>query len=129
MIAICGPEKLNVGHQQGLYCTAYNIKVMFCMSDFPRSRITSHQFHVDNNEEESVIGYEMVIGSDLMVRLVMVEYFKQQVLKWDDSEVTIKETVILIVQTYLTSRKMREVEMKTEEPYSTKESTEMMEKL
>ena len=85
-----------------------------------------HRFYVDQNEGESVIGYEMIIGHDLMVQLGLSDGFKRQVLEWDDATVTMKEPSGLIGQTYLTSCDMREVVMHKEEPVSTREASESM---
>ena len=51
----------------GPYCIAHQVKAPICIPSFFRSRIISHRFHVDNNEVESGIGYDMIIGRDLVV--------------------------------------------------------------
>ena len=51
----------------------------------------SHRFHVDNNEGEFGIGYDLIIGRDLMVQPVLSADFKSQVLHWDDVTVPMKE--------------------------------------
>ena len=53
----------------GTYCTTHDVKVSFFMPEFPISSIILHRFHIDNNEDKSGIGYEMIIGRDLMVQL------------------------------------------------------------
>ena len=53
----------------GTYCTTNDVKVSFFMPEFPISSIILHRFHIDNNEDKSGIGYEMIIGRDLMVQL------------------------------------------------------------
>ena len=50
----------------GMYCTVHDAKVPFFMPEFSSSKIISHRFHVDNNEGESFISYDMIIGCDLM---------------------------------------------------------------
>ena len=50
----------------------------------------SHRFHVDNNEGEFGIGYDLIIGRDLMVQPVLSADFKSQVLQWYDVTVPMK---------------------------------------
>ena len=50
------------------------------MPEFYISKIILHRFHVDNNEDESGIVYDMVIGRDLMVQLGLLSDFTLKVL-------------------------------------------------
>ena len=58
-----------------MYCTTHDVKVPFCMPELTGSKIINHRFHVDNNEGELGIGYDMIIGSDLMVQLCLTADF------------------------------------------------------
>ena len=107
----------------GTYCTTNDVKVTFCIPLFPSSKRIFHRFYVDNDESESVIGYGMIIGRDLMVHLGLMADFKYQFLQWDFSMLTMKEPRSLLGNN-LTSRKMRWVIIHTEEPASTREDTE-----
>ena len=51
----------------------------------------------------------MVIGSDIMVHIGLLDYSKHQVLQWDAAIVTMKPPGDLIGQTDLTSREMCEM--------------------
>ena len=73
-----------------LYCTMHEIKVPFFMQDFSSSSIIEHRFHVDKNNGESGIGYDMIIGCKLMVQLGLMADFKRQVLQWDGATVPMK---------------------------------------
>ena len=99
------------------------------MPELSGSRIINHCFHVYNDEGESGICYDMIIGRDLMVQLGFTAYFKLQFLQWDVTTVHIKESRNLLEQSDLTKRKMREVVMQTAEPASTGEDTEIMVKI
>ena len=99
------------------------------MPEFSSSKIINHCFHIDNNRGESGIGYEIIIGRDLMVELGLTDDFKRQVLQWDGATVHMKDPRNLLGQYDLTTRKMREVAMQTEEPASTQEDTEQMVKI
>ena len=48
---------------------------------FSGSKIISYQFHIDNNEGESGIGCEIIIGCDLMVHLGLLVDYKYHVLQ------------------------------------------------
>ena len=48
------------------------------------------KFYVDNNEVKSGIGYDMIIGCNLIVKIVLLDEFKRQVLQWDGATVPIK---------------------------------------
>ena len=85
---------------------------------FSRSKITSHHFHIDNDEVKLGICYDMIIGCDLRVQLCRLVYFKRQVLQWDGVTVPMEEPRCLLGQTCLTIREMREVVMQTSEPVS-----------
>ena len=99
------------------------------MPGLSNRKIINHQFHVDKNEGELGIGYDMIIGRDLMVQLGLTANFKRQVLQWDGATVHMKESSNLLGQSNLTKRKMREVVMQTIEPASTQEATERMVKI
>ena len=86
--------------------TTYEVKVLFCMTEFSSSKIISQRFHVDNNEDESGISYGMIIGCDLMEQIGLSADFNRQFLQWDGVTVTIKEPSGLLCQRYLMSSKM-----------------------
>ena len=62
-------NKVECSKVTGLYCKAHGVKVPFFMPEFSIRKIIFHHFHVDNNEGESVIEYDMIIGRDLMLHL------------------------------------------------------------
>ena len=65
----------------GVYYTTHDVKVPFCMTKFSSSKMINHRFHVDNDKGESGIGYNIIIGRDLMVNLGLTSDFKRQVLQ------------------------------------------------
>ena len=71
------------------------------MPEFSSSRIINHRFHVDNDKGESVIGYYMIIGHDLMVQLGLTAKFKRRVLQWDGATVNMKDLTNLLGQSVL----------------------------
>ena len=86
-------------------------------------------FIVDNNEDESGIFYDMIIGPNLIVQPGLSADFKIQVPQWYGVTVPKKEPRFMLGQTYLTSRKILEVVMQTLEPVYTRGDTERLVKI
>ena len=70
-------NKLDYITVSDVYCTTHDVKVPFFMPEFSISKIINHRFNVDNNKGESGIGYNMIIGHDLMVQLGITADFKR----------------------------------------------------
>ena len=119
-------NKVEYSTYAGLYCTAHDVKVPFCMSESSSRNIIYQHFHVDSDKTESGIGYVMIIGRDLMVQLGLSSNFKLKVLKWDGEPVPVKELSDLLGKSDLTSCEMCEVVIQTAEPYSTREATDIL---
>ena len=83
------------------------------MPEFYIINIISYRFHFDNDDSESVIVYYIIIGWDLMVRLLLPTDFKQQVLSWDDDALPMKGPGNFLGQPSLTKRKIHEVVIQT----------------
>ena len=81
------------------------------MLEFSNSKIILYWSHVDKNEGESVIGYDMIVVCDLMVQLRLSADFKHQGHQWDGVAVPMKQLRGLLGQTGLTSREMCEVRL------------------
>ena len=74
-----------------LYSTTNYMKVPFSMPDFSSRKIITYWFHVDNEGGYLKIGYDMIIGRDLMVQLCLKDKIELQILEWDDALVPMKE--------------------------------------
>ena len=122
-------NKVEYSTVTGVYFTTHDVKVPFCMPEFSSSKIINHCFHVDSNKAESVIGYDMIIGRDLMVQLGLTDNFKRQFLQWDGATVHMKDARNFLGQSDLIKRKMREVAMQNAEPASTREATGLLVKI
>ena len=81
------------------------------MPKFSISRIIAHRFHVYNDKVILGIGYDMIVGCDLMIQLGLSSDFKLQVLKWDGLTAPTKDPSGMIGKTDLTSCEMRKVVM------------------
>ena len=81
---------------KGPYCTTHDVMMTFCMPDFSSSNIIEQRLHVDDDKGELGIGYDMIIGHDLMIKLGLSADFKDKFLHWDDVKLTMKEPRCLI---------------------------------
>ena len=53
----------------GLYCTTHGVKLNFFMLELSIRKKIEHRFHADRDKGKLGIGYDMIIGCDLMVQL------------------------------------------------------------
>ena len=106
-------NKVEYGTAVGVYCSTNDVKVNFCMLELSSSKIINHRFHVDNKKSDSGIGYDMIIGHDLIVQIGLTADFKRQVLQWGGSTVNMKEPSSFLGKFDLTKREMHKVVMKT----------------
>ena len=74
-----------------MYYKTHDVKVPFFMPEFSRSKISNHCSHVNNDKGGSGMGYDMIIGRGLMVKLGLTGGFNNQVLQWDGATVHMKE--------------------------------------
>ena len=74
-------NKVEYSKSEGLYCITHDVKVTFCMLELSRSKIIEHRFHVENEKIDSGIGYDMIIGRDLIVKLGLTANFGHQFLQ------------------------------------------------
>ena len=72
------------------------------MPEFYIRKIIDYCFRVDNDKGELGIGYDMIVGRDLMVQLGLTADFKRQVLKWDGATVHMKDLRSLLGKSGLT---------------------------
>ena len=94
------------------------------MPELSSNKIINHLFHVDNDKGESGIGYDMIIGRDLIVQIGLTATFKRQVLQWNGATVHMKEPIGLLGKSNINNREMSKVVMQTTESDSTRGATE-----
>ena len=70
-----------------VYCTTHDVKVPFGIPNISCSKIINHPFHVEKDKVYARIGFDWIIGNDLMVQLGLTANFKRQVLQWDGATV------------------------------------------
>ena len=99
------------------------------MPEFSIIKIIEHQFHVENNKGESVIGYDTIIGHVPIVKLGLKDELKCQVLQWYGNTVPMKEPSDLPGKSDLNKPEMCKVIMQTAETASAREDTERLVKI
>ena len=60
------------------------------MPEFSGSKIIKHKFQVDNEDINANIGYDMIIGHDLQIKLGCITDFKRNVFTWEDISVPMR---------------------------------------
>ena len=81
------------------------------MSEFSIRKIINDRFHVNNNNDESGIGYYMIIDRDLMVQLGLKAQFKSRVLQWNGDTVHMTYPSVLLGNSDLNNYKIRKLVM------------------
>ena len=80
------------------------------------SKINNHCLHVNNGKGKLGIGYDIIIGRDLVLQIGLLADFKCESLQWYGVIVHMKEPISMIGQTAITKREIRKVVMQNEEP-------------
>ena len=68
----------------------HDFNVPFFMSELSSSKVIEHRIHVKNDISKLGIGYDMIIGRELMVKLGLPADLKRQFLQWDGVTVPLK---------------------------------------
>ena len=61
----------------GIYTSNYEIKIDFMLAEFSTKKLITHRFHVNDKQKCSDIGYDMIIGQDLMTKIGLGSCFKR----------------------------------------------------
>ena len=108
----------------GQYSTAYEVKLKFALEEFDRNTTLKHTFDIDESNDEKGIGYDMIIGRDLLVKLGIDIRFTDQTIKWEDMLVPMKAFAPGKDHKSLSNKEIRASIAQIAEPISTREATE-----
>ena len=108
----------------GTYTTPHYVKVPFSMPEFSSRKHLMHIFHVDIARFDKGVGYDSIIGCDLMVQLCLKTDFERKLMECKETVVPIKDPVNILGQTDLTKCEILELVIQTAEPDSTREDIE-----
>ena len=108
----------------GEYTSEYEVKINFTMPEFSGSKIIKHKFQVDNEDTNANIGYDMIIGRDLQMKLGCITDFKRNVLTWEDISVPMRSAYTDTDKPRFSRTEIHEIIKQTAEPLATQEATE-----
>ena len=72
----------------GTFSSKYNMEIDLTLDEFGRSTKIKHRFDLDENEDG--IGYDMIIGRDLLTKLNIDVRFSDKTIKWEDQLIPMK---------------------------------------
>jgi hypothetical protein len=108
----------------GEYVSDYQCKLNITFPEFSGSKIIKHTFQVDNETEGSNIGYDMIIGRDLMCKLGLITDFKNNTLIWEDTSIPMRTSQEETGNPQFRKHELKEIIKQTAEPLATQQATE-----
>lgn len=119
---IKSPEEYEIAG--GIYKTKYKAVVHFTLPEFSSSKRIFWKCVVDDDEGNG-IGYDMIMGRDLMAAIGLHLDFRQQTICWDKMDTSMKSPSDLAkVKTAFTKKEIKTVILQNAEPSITQEATE-----
>ena len=115
----------------GDFAPTHKVKVDFSFPEFSNSKIITHEFRIDNanrNRRYGSIGYDMVIGRDLLHPLGINDEFETASIRWKESVVPMKPSGFRTDVQY-NNKKFNAMFAQTAEPKATREATERVVKI
>ena len=106
----------------GTLTTTHEAEVQFTLSEFSTSKIITSKF---STIEDDVVGYDMVIGRDLMTTLNMDLLFSKKLVSWEGMEIPMRDFKSLSKHNY-SRHELKAMVQTMQEPKATKESTSRM---
>ena len=97
-------NKVEYSTAASTYKITHDLKVSFIMPYFSSRKTIIHCFNIENVRGGAGIGFGMIIGWYLMVKLCLKANFRRQILEWDETVIYIKAPGNLIDQPDLTKR-------------------------
>ena len=110
----------------GSFHTDGEAVINFSLTEFSESKVIKWNFNIARDSEE--LGYDMVIGRDLLMALGINLRFKDLTIEWEDTKIPMKDFQRLMSMK-LTQKELRAVISNTNEPIATQEATERMIKI
>ena len=102
--------------------TQYQMDIMFSLPEFSNSKLINWKFHLTDNED---LGYDMVIGRDLMMSLGIDISFDKKKIIWEGTEIPMRDYQQL-TKWKLSKKEFKMVIQTSNEPIVTEEVTRRM---
>ena len=110
-----------------LFKSKYRMKLTFTLDEFGRGTKICHAFDLDENKEG--IGYDMIIGRDLLNQLNINVRFSNGTIKWEDQLVPMKKFQRIWKNDHPSKKELKSTILCLIELRSTKEATERVVKI
>jgi hypothetical protein len=109
----------------GDFTSKYSMNINLKLDEFAENtNIVPHRFDL-LNENEDGIGYDMIIGRDLLNDLKIDVRFSDNMIKWEDQLVPMKSfTKLYTMNKHPTRKELQATILRSAEPISTKEATD-----
>ena len=118
------PKKREFNTAAGVMGTKYESKMRFSLREFSESKIIKWKFSLVDKSED--IGYDMIIGRDLMKELGLVIDFNKLAVVWEGTSIPMRDYHKL---GKLNKMELNAVIQRSHEPIATQEATERMVKI
>ena len=104
------------------FTSKHSMELTITLDEFGRATKIKHTFDLD--ESQKGIGYDMIIGRDLLNQLDIDMRFSDSTLKWEDQIVPMKNFQGLWKKDHPSKKELWSTILRSSEPKSTKEATE-----
>jgi len=111
----------------GSFTSKYSMQVSLSLDEFGGNERIEHRF--DLNENEDSIGYDIIIGRDLMNKLNMDVRFSDHTIKYCDQLIPMKSFAKVLKKQYPSKKEIKATFMRSVEPKATQEETERVIKI
>ena len=115
----------------GDFAPKYKVKLNFSLPEFSESKIITSDFRIDDinqHKQYGNIGYDMVIGRDILHPLGLSEDFATATIQWSDTSVPMKPPHFR-TNAAVSNKELKEFLSQTAEPKVTQEATERVIKI
>ena len=103
------------------------MKLTITLDEFGGRTKINHTFDLDENKEG--IGYDMIIGRDLMNELNIDVRFRNGTIKWEDQIVPMKNFQSIKGNDLTSKKELKSIILRSNEPKSTRDSTQRVIKI
>ena len=111
----------------GSFTSNASIDLAISFDEFGGATKINHKFDIDSSPEG--IGYDMIIGRDLLSKLNIDVRFSDKTIKWEDQLVHMKSFSDIWEGIHPTRKEMKATFLMSAEPKTTKEETERVTKI
>ena len=107
----------------GKFTTKKEVKVRFSLPEFCDSKIITGRFKIDSDSTDKGLGYDMIVGRDLLFKLGVELNFKDEVISWDSMSCPMKDYHSNEDKPKPSRKELKAILTPRDEPKSTQEAT------